>query len=210
MADDASVIYIDAADSGPVTADNIATMNIKECEIKMKEVVKEYNKSSRLLGTVFGDLMSQQGTLLLKTLVDSHQADHPKEKGAKRKKMDNPDKKKREPSAYNVFMKGEITRIKEETDSNMTHKEVFAKASSNWGNSDQNPKNQPGHEAKTPAKKAQKKKETEAAPSPETEAAPSPAVEEAADESDEDDNSDDGNSDDGNSDDGNSDDGSSE
>lgn len=49
-------------------------------------------------------------------------------------------KEKRAPSAYNVFMKSELAKIKKEHP-NLDHKEAFTKAAGNWKNSPQNPKN---------------------------------------------------------------------
>jgi hypothetical protein len=50
------------------------------------------------------------------------------------------EKEKREPSAYNKFMKEEIARLKV-THSEMNHKELFKLAANNWKTSKENPKN---------------------------------------------------------------------
>lgn len=47
---------------------------------------------------------------------------------------------KRAPSAYNVFMKSEISKVKKSNPS-LAHKEAFKKAASNWASSKDNPKN---------------------------------------------------------------------
>eukprot|EP00762_Andalucia_godoyi_P004380 ANDGO_08185.mRNA.1 Protein YABBY 4 len=49
------------------------------------------------------------------------------------------DKPKREPSAYNKFMKDELARLKKDHPE-MNHKELFRIAANNWKNSPQNPK----------------------------------------------------------------------
>ena len=46
----------------------------------------------------------------------------------------------RAPSAYNIFMKTELAKVKKETPT-INHKEAFVKAAGNWKNSPQNPKN---------------------------------------------------------------------
>ncbi|KAJ3392995.1 hypothetical protein HDU92_008074 [Lobulomyces angularis] len=43
-------------------------------------------------------------------------------------------------SPYNLFLKTEIPRVKEQ-DPSLTHKAAFKLAAKNWGSSDQNPKN---------------------------------------------------------------------
>ncbi|KAJ3207643.1 hypothetical protein HDU67_007343 [Dinochytrium kinnereticum] len=59
------------------------------------------------------------------------------EKTAKPKK----EKSTREPSAYNLFMKAELPRIKK-ADANLSHKDAFKLAASNWKTSSENPANQ--------------------------------------------------------------------
>ncbi|KAI8845185.1 yabby protein-domain-containing protein [Chytriomyces cf. hyalinus JEL632] len=50
------------------------------------------------------------------------------------------EKKERVPSAYNMFMKTELSRVKSE-DPKLTHKEAFKIAAGNWKDSDVNPSN---------------------------------------------------------------------
>ena len=50
------------------------------------------------------------------------------------------EKVKRAPSAYNIFMKSELAKVKKASP-NMDHKEAFAKAASGWATSKANPKN---------------------------------------------------------------------
>ncbi|KAI8645533.1 hypothetical protein BD408DRAFT_65612 [Parasitella parasitica] len=45
----------------------------------------------------------------------------------------------RKASAYNVFIKSEIAKVKKEYPE-MSHKDVFKKAASNWSHSPSNPK----------------------------------------------------------------------
>ncbi|KIM79804.1 hypothetical protein PILCRDRAFT_822980 [Piloderma croceum F 1598] len=47
---------------------------------------------------------------------------------------------KKKLSAYNKFMRTEMARLKE-SDPNISHKERFSKATSNWKTSKENPKN---------------------------------------------------------------------
>jgi len=50
------------------------------------------------------------------------------------------EKKAREPSAYNVFMKSEIAKVKA-AKPDLAHKEAFKQAAANWSTSKSNPKN---------------------------------------------------------------------
>lgn len=49
-------------------------------------------------------------------------------------------KQKRAPTAYNVFMKKELQKIKEK-DPKVDHKEAFMIAAKNWTKAPENPKN---------------------------------------------------------------------
>lgn len=55
-------------------------------------------------------------------------------------KKEKKDKVPRAPSAYNLFMKTELAKVKKEHPS-LDHKEAFTKAANNWKSSSQNPKN---------------------------------------------------------------------
>lgn len=48
----------------------------------------------------------------------------------------------RQPSAYNLFMKTEVARIKQEN-AGLSHKEAFKEAARNWGSADANPQKRP-------------------------------------------------------------------
>jgi len=50
------------------------------------------------------------------------------------------EKAPREPSAYNIFMKTEIAKVKKDKP-NLDHKSAFAEAASHWKTSKDNPKN---------------------------------------------------------------------
>ena len=50
------------------------------------------------------------------------------------------DKAPREPSAYNIFMKSEIAKVKKDKP-DLDHKSAFAEAASHWKDSKDNPKN---------------------------------------------------------------------
>ncbi|EAU92606.1 hypothetical protein CC1G_06617 [Coprinopsis cinerea okayama7 len=60
------------------------------------------------------------------------------EKPAKRARSTGGGKKKL--TAFNLFMKTEMARLKE-TEPDMTHKDRFKQATENWKNSPKNPKN---------------------------------------------------------------------
>jgi len=62
------------------------------------------------------------------------------EKPAKKAKSTPVGGAKKKLSAYNRFMQTEMARLKE-SDPNITHKERFSKATSNWKTSKENPKN---------------------------------------------------------------------
>ncbi|KAJ3007559.1 hypothetical protein HKX48_009052 [Thoreauomyces humboldtii] len=47
---------------------------------------------------------------------------------------------KRKPSAYNLFMKSELVKVKA-ADPKLDHKEAFKKVAVNWATSPENPKN---------------------------------------------------------------------
>lgn len=49
----------------------------------------------------------------------------------RKQKAENSKKEKRAPSAYNIFMKAEIPKVKK-SNPKLTHKEAFAKAAGNW------------------------------------------------------------------------------
>ena len=49
----------------------------------------------------------------------------------RKQKAENSEKKKRAPSAYNIFMKSEIPKVKK-NNTKLTHKEAFAMAAANW------------------------------------------------------------------------------
>jgi hypothetical protein len=59
-----------------------------------------------------------------------------KSAGKKEKKEKTP----RAPSAYNIFMKSEIAKVKK-ANPKFEHKEAFAAAAANWGKAKENPKN---------------------------------------------------------------------
>ena len=61
-------------------------------------------------------------------------------KSAKKDKKDKKDKVPRAPSAYNLFMKDELVKVKKATPS-IDHKAAFTKAAGNWATSKSNPKN---------------------------------------------------------------------
>ena len=50
------------------------------------------------------------------------------------------EKAPRAPSAYNIFMKSEIAKVKK-ANPNLEHKEAFKKAAEGWATSKDNPKN---------------------------------------------------------------------
>ena len=56
------------------------------------------------------------------------------------KKTITKEKAPRAPSAYNVFMKAEIAKVKA-ADPKLEHKEAFKQAAANWATSKSNPKN---------------------------------------------------------------------
>ncbi|KAI3655170.1 hypothetical protein MP638_003353, partial [Amoeboaphelidium occidentale] len=58
-------------------------------------------------------------------------------KAEKKEKKEGGPKK---PSAYNLFMKDELARVKKDHP-NLDHKEAFKKAAGNWKTSPHNPKN---------------------------------------------------------------------
>ena len=63
-----------------------------------------------------------------------------KKSGKKSAKKDKKDKVPRAPSAYNLFMKDELVKVKKATPS-IDHKAAFTKAAGNWATSKSNPKN---------------------------------------------------------------------
>ena len=50
------------------------------------------------------------------------------------------EKAPRAPSAYNLFMKSELAKVKK-ANPKLDHKEAFTKAAANWSSSKDNPKN---------------------------------------------------------------------
>jgi len=54
-----------------------------------------------------------------------------KKEKAKKEKPEKKEKTKREPSAYNLFMKSELAKVKK-ADPKMDHKQAFAAAAANW------------------------------------------------------------------------------
>ncbi len=59
-------------------------------------------------------------------------------KAAKAAKSPKADKVKREPSAYNLFMRSELAKVKK-AQPTLNHKEAFTAAAGNWKNSSANP-----------------------------------------------------------------------
>lgn len=62
-----------------------------------------------------------------------------KPKTTKTKALKGDPKVKRQPTAYNLFMKDEITRVKQ-ADPGLKHQEAFKRAAGNWKLSPHNPK----------------------------------------------------------------------
>ncbi|KAJ3095708.1 hypothetical protein HDU97_006594 [Phlyctochytrium planicorne] len=63
------------------------------------------------------------------------------EKTEKKPKAAKKEKGTREPSAYNLFMKTELPRIKK-NDASLSHKDAFKLAAANWKTAAENPANQ--------------------------------------------------------------------
>jgi len=102
-----------------------------------------------------------------------------KKRGAKGEKG-----QKREPTAYNIFMKSELKRVKQ-LNPELGHKEAFTAAAKGWASSAENPKSEAGaiQLASAGAGGSPKKNKTPPTGSPKKKAAKKPKTVEAAKES---------------------------